>query len=406
MTESDAGATRGSTARMRRVAARCGRPVLLGAAAVAAVLPVLGGCGETEAGGSKSARATPVTTVTARVETLQETARGIGSLQAVAEVEIRAEVAGVVEQIRFEEGQRVARGDLLLRLDDEELQRQRAARQAALKSARADLTNAAWNLERLRRLREQGVAATEEFKDARDRHQALQARVEQLAAEVQVVAEQIEDTRVRAPRAGRMTRQLVDVGDFVDAGDQLTYLYTTDPLEVAFWLPEEHAGQIRPGLRVLATSAAYPDREFDGEVVFVGPVVDPASRRFRVKAHVANPDRSLKPGAFVQAEVVTATHADRPVVPEECLVSLRTGYVVFVVEGNRARRRDIEIDLRAPGRVAVAAGIRPGDEVVRTGHMRLQDGDTVRVVRRESGSAATTRPATRRATRPTEAHRP
>ncbi len=146
-----------------------------------------------------------------------------------------------------------------------------------------------------------------------------------------------------------------------------------------------------------ATSPAFPDERFEGRLSFVSPVVDEASREFRVKARLPNPDGQLKPGAFATAHVTLATRTDRPVVPEECLVSLRQTYAVFAVADGVAHRRDVTIGLRQAGLVEIRAGLEPGAQVVRTGHMRLTDGDAVRVVDGDEAqsSAATWSAATR-----------
>lgn len=225
---------------------------------VAGFALAIGGCDESEQGDASGNRPKPVTTVTARTETLRETATGIGSFQAIERVEIRAEVAGLVRKVYFDEGQHVAADELLFRLDDQELQRRRAARQAAREAAQAERTNAQWKFDRVRKLREEGVAAIEEFKEARDRYRSLSAEVERLAAELKVIDEQIADTRIRAPFSGRMTEHLVDVGDFVDVGDHLASLYRIDPIELSFHLPERFADKVQPGQAMTAASPAFP----------------------------------------------------------------------------------------------------------------------------------------------------
>lgn len=342
------------------------------------------------------ARVHPVTTITAKIERLRKTASGIGSLQAVEQVELRAEVAGLVREVLFEEGQRVEEGKLLFRLDDAELQQQRASRAAALDAAGADLANARWQFDRLRALREQGVAAVEEYKNARDRYRAAEATVKRLKAELDMIGEQIADTRIRAPLTGRLTEHLVDVGDFVDAGDPLASLYAVDPIELAFWLPERCGPHVQVDQPVTATTTAYPERRLDGQLAFVSPVVDPRTRSFQVKARFPNPDGSLKPGVFAAGHVTVDTQDDCPVIPEECLVSLRSGYVVFVVRGGVARERDVTIGLRAAGRVEIQEGVEPGEEVVRAGHMQLADGDAVRVTEGRLEDGPATRTATTR----------
>ncbi len=254
----------------------------------------------------------------------------------------------------------------------------------------------------MRKLYDRNVAAEEEYKQARDRFRIAAAEVERQQAEVAVIKEQIDDTTIRAPLSGHLTEKLVDVGDFVDIGDPMATLYTTGAMEIAFWLPERFATEVTRGQRVTATSAAYPDEKFEGRLVFVSPIVDSRTREFQLKAHIRDPQNRLKPGVSASAEVILDTRDQNPVLPEECLVSMRSGYAVFVVEDGKARVHDVKIGLRAPGRVEISEGISPGDEVIRTGHMQLVDGDNVKVTSRDGADSATQPGAKAADTRPAE----
>jgi membrane fusion protein (multidrug efflux system) len=357
--------------------------------AALAVALLLAGCGETERNDERATTAQPVTTTIARAETLPITAAGIGSFTASEAVVIRPEVAGRVAAIPFEEGATVEQGDLLFRLDDAELQDRRQARENALEAARVDLTNAEWKFERVQELRARRRATDDEFKDARDAVNAAQAEVGRLEAEVALLATQIDDTRVRAPFDGVTGAHAVDVGDFVDIGDPLGEIYRIDPLELSFTLSEQYTDRLRVGQPVTATTPAFPDETFSGQVDFIDPALAINTRELRLKSEIPNPQRRLKPGLFANVEVTLDEITGQPVIPEECLVSKRTGYVVFVVDAEQiARQRAVTLGPRRPGRVAITAGLEPGAEVVQRGQMRLSDGDKVRITNEDDRKPA------------------
>ncbi|HSO23747.1 MAG TPA: efflux RND transporter periplasmic adaptor subunit [Chondromyces sp.] len=346
---------------------------------LAALAAVLNGCGEASESTVED-RAQPVEVATVEAATVTSTVAATGTLQSPRTVEIRSEAIGLVESVSFEEGSLVRSGQRLVTLDAAKLSRQLEAQRAALEAAEAREELAGQIHHRVTTLHERGSASAEEL----DRSAAAlrQARAEgrRIAAEIGLVEERLEDTAIVAPATGRLAERLVDPGDFLDVGDPVAVLYTIDPLEIAFAVPERSTARIVRGQEVAASVPAFPDREFGGEVGYISPVVDEGTRSFLVKALIANPDGSLKPGTFATARVVTERREGVPVVPEEALVSTRTGLIAFVVSDGAAVRREVEIGLREPGRVEIRSGLEVGETVVRTGQMNLSDGAAVRVV--------------------------
>lgn len=336
-----------------------------------------------ESGSDAALEEPPVRVQAAEVvrQTLSETVRGIGTLRAINTVEIRPEISATVTRIPFEEGGRVAAGDLLFQLDTSKLDRELTSTQAALAAARARLENAERELARIDRLFRQQVAT----EDTRDRAatdlEASQAEVDRLESEVSLARERLEDASIRAPFDGRISEALVDAGDYVQAGERLATLYQTDILEIEFTLPERHAGRIRTGQNVTLMVSSHPDRTFTATTTFVSPSVSDRTRDFLVKARLDNPDALLKPGTFATALLTVSRRENALVVPEESLVATSEGYIVFVVgEDGRAERRRVEIGLRNPGRAEVVEGLEAGERVVRTGHLRVADGSPLEVV--------------------------
>jgi membrane fusion protein, multidrug efflux system len=324
--------------------------------------------------------AVPVEVVPVRAMDLAETLRGVGTLQAAAVVEIQPEISGRIRAIHFEEGMPVEEGQLLFELDDEKLRSQLAARAAGVRATQVRAENARRAFERQEQLLARELVPQDEFERAQAELDEAVADLERLEAELGLVEEQLQDTRISAPFAGTISERAVDRGAFVTTGDTLATLYQTDPLEIAFTVPERHLGRVARGQPVEVTVAAYRDRAFEGEVQFVSPALEAATRSLLVKAQIPNPDAQLKPGAFATAILTVGVREARPVVPEEALVATRRGYLVFTVADGVSQAREVETGLRRAGVVEILSGVEIGEQVVRAGHLRLSGGDAVEVV--------------------------
>jgi len=328
----------------------------------------------------------PVEVVPVRTMTLDETVRGVGTLRASASVNLSSEIPGRVRSIDFEEGREVEEGQVLFQLDDERLRSQLEARQAALRAAQVRANNAERIFRRQEQLAGRGVVPEDDFDRARAEMESAVADVDRFAAELALMEEQLRDATIRAPFSGMISARQVDRGAFVGVGDVLARLYQVKPLEIVFTVPERYAGRVQRGQPVAVTVAAFPGDTFLGEVDYVSPALDEATRTLQVKAVVPNQDQRLSPGAFASAVVTLERHENQPVAPEEALVATRQGYMVFVIEDGVAHGRQIRTGLRRNGMVEIVEGLAPGEQVVRSGHLRLSDGSRVEIV---GGNAAT-----------------
>jgi membrane fusion protein (multidrug efflux system) len=349
------------------------------AATAASLLALLVACGEEQAGERGGPREVPVSVEQVEPRTLYETVRGIGTLRAEEVVEVRPEFSARVVKINFVEGQRVSAGEVLFRLDDSKLEKEEQAWEARLAAAKVRRDNAKRRFERFDPLAETRAVSGDERDQVKTAFEEAQASVREIAADLERVRERLDDTTIEAPFDGSISESTVDVGDFVEIGEHLATLYDIDPLEVAFTVPGRYVGRVHEGQKVTVHVDAFPDEEFRGSVHFVSPSLAEATRAYLVKALVTNADGKLKPGAFASAVVTVATHADRPVVPEQALVATRTGYIVYVVEDGTARRRDVRIGLREPGIVEIEDGVAVGESVVSAGQMNVSDGAPVAV---------------------------
>jgi membrane fusion protein, multidrug efflux system len=338
------------------------------------------GCGRDEEPTRSPQRVRTVEIETVPAETVSETVQAIGTLVALRTVEIRPEISGFVREIGFQEAAMVEEGSVLYRLSDDKLQQELSADQAALQAARSRLDMARQTYERRRDLVERQLISREDFEQVQSELNQAEAEVAQLQARIELAEERVRDTVLRAPFSGQIAESLVDIGQLVDPSQVLTILYQADELEMEFAAAERHSGRIMPGQAVEVMTTARPEQIFAGVVDFVSPVIEEATRDFKIKARVDNRERLLKPGSFGRARVVVETRENSPVISEEALVAVREGYAVFVVEEGVARLRGVRLGLREPGRVEISEGLEPGEVVVRAGHQQLSDGEQVEII--------------------------
>lgn len=319
---------------------------------------------------------------------LRDAVRGFGSLEARERVVLRPELAGRVQAIHFTEGSEVTEGSLLFELDAEKLRQQRRAGEATLRSAGVRLDEAERQLQRQRELRRRDLSSEEALDRASSEREAALADRDRLEAELALLDVQLADSKIRAPFTGSISERHVDRGAYVAVGEALASLYKLDPLEVSFSLPERHLGRLEVGQTVTLRSASDPDRTFEGTLQFISPAVQAETRTVLVKAEVPNEERRLRPGSFVTADVTLAWREQRPVVSAESLVATRQGYLLYVVEDDRAVARDVETGLRQGDQVEIISGVAVGERVVRQGQQRLDDGQRVLVLQPPGEEAA------------------
>ncbi|HEX6750238.1 MAG TPA: efflux RND transporter periplasmic adaptor subunit [Longimicrobium sp.] len=321
----------------------------------------------------------PVDVDTARRQSVVDALRATGRIEAVQAVELRPDEQGRITRLLFQEGQSVARGTPLIRIDA-------AMLLAQAERAEAERDLAQQQLARVRRLREQNAAAPADLERA-------EAAARSAEAALGLLRLQIARTTVRAPFAGVVGQRLVSTGDYVTPATPLLTLQTVDPQRVVLDVPERHALQLRPGQTVEFTVAAQPGRMFQAQVEFIDPVVQRAGRTIVVKARAPNGDRLLKPGMFVEARLAIETRANAIVVPEDAVQPLRTANVVWAVAGGKASRREVRLGARSQGFVEVLSGVQAGEPVVVGGLERMAEGMAVAPRPRGGAQPSTPPPA-------------
>jgi membrane fusion protein (multidrug efflux system) len=301
-----------------------------------------------------------------RTATVVDRAESVGTVRARDAVAITAKVTGIVQSIRFQEGQPVREGELLVDLDA-------AALRAELDQARALFDDARSQL-----VRGRGLQAGQTI--AAQRLETLEALTRQAEGRVRQAEARLQELRVLAPFSGRVGLRQVSVGALVQPGTVVTTLDDISRVRVEFSVPELFVARVRVGSPVVARSGAFGDRRFEGRVAVVDTRIDTATRTIRVISEFDNADEALKPGLFMTVDIELERRDGALLIAEEALDPIGDRNFVYVVRENRARRVEVRLGQRMPGEVEVLSGLSAGDQVVVQGIQRLRNDAPVRVV--------------------------
>jgi membrane fusion protein (multidrug efflux system) len=350
----------------RRDAKRA-RAILRGVGFRAAAILALGGafaCSEGEAAHEEPS-AVVVEVLRVQPELFIDTAVFSGQLDAEYSVMIKPEIQGVIESIEIDQGQKVAKGDVLFRMRDGE-------QAAKLREAEAnrDLAHVRW------KRASQLVSANASSAAAAD---AARAEWEVARARVDLARVDLERTRIRAPFDGVVGQRHVDPGSRVEEEDELIRVDAVDRLQLTFAISDEGLPFAKPGMRVNAWVRPYPGEKFPGEVFFVSPALDPTNRRIWVKAWIDNADRRLAPGLFANVDLELRRDATAIVLPESAVAIDHQGpYVWKVGDDDTVTRQPVEVGVRERGIVEIVQGLPVGTRVVSAGTHKVSEGSIVR----------------------------
>jgi multidrug efflux system membrane fusion protein len=313
---------------------------------------------------------------------LQYTLDAVGSIEAYERVQVTARVAGVVERVRFSEGEQVKQGALLAEIEPQRFQVAVRSAQAALERARASKADAQAGMGRREQAlaKSPGLIPAEELESWRTKQRLADAELLSAQASYDQAALNLRDARVRAPLAGTIETRSVQTGQYAQPGAVLATLVRRDPLLLRFSVAEVDASKLQRGQTVKFQVRGL-ERSFSAKVTHVAGVAEAASRMVPITAEVAADERDqLRPGAFAEVQVPIGGNSTLPVVPEVGVRPSEKGFLAYVVEGDRAHERVLSLGLHtADGHVEVRAGLKVGEQLVIRGGEALKDGVKIKL---------------------------
>jgi membrane fusion protein (multidrug efflux system) len=319
--------------------------------------------------------ATTVSSATVKEEDWAPRLTAVGSVSAVQGAVVSAELAGVVSEINFENGGEAKKGEVLMKLDASQ-------EEALLRSAEAEAQLAQTDLERSRDLAMKKVVSSAELDSAQSKFRRLNAVVDQ-------VRSSIAKKTLIAPFDGQLGIRQVNVGQMINAGQQVVPLTSLNPVFADFALPQQYLGQLTPGLEVHVTTDAIPGRVFNGKLTAINSMVDSSTRNITLQATLDNSDHALRPGMFAKAEVMLPEKHKALVVPGSAISYAPFGDSVFVIEKKKdektgkesqvIRQQFVRVGEGRGDLVAITQGLKAGETIVSTGVFKLRNGMTVTI---------------------------
>jgi membrane fusion protein (multidrug efflux system) len=359
-----------------------------GAASAAALLGLavlLAGCGEKEAAERPAGVLVDTTLVATR--DVPRVLRPVGTVEAMNQTTLAAEIEGQVSRIVADEGASVDRGQAVLQIDPTPFQLQVGEAAAALERVQAALDNDRRLLERYEQLLAAGALDQQTYDDVAARVKSEAAEVASARSRLNQARWSLGKTTIRAPFHGVVADRLVELGTFVGVGDPLFEIVDATPVRVAFELPEPQVGTIELGDSVSFRVRTDPAVLHRGVVVYVSPDLDPRTRTQTAKAEYPNEAGDVTPGSFADLEAVSEVRPDAPVIPEVALVTEGEQNFVYVIRDGSAEKREVELGERLEGGLEVTAGLEGGEIIVTEGHRELFDGAPVRIAQRPAEPA-------------------
>lgn len=312
--------------------------------------------------GGFSREPTLVVVEPAAYRVIREQVEAIGTTFANESITLTAQVTDTISVIRFEDGQYVESGDILVELTNSE-------ETALLAESEANRNDAATQFARLENLGRDGSVPLSDVDEAQSRLAAEEARYQSVLA-------RLNDRLIRAPFSGLLGFRQVSTGTLLSPGTPITTLDDISIIKLDFSIPEVYLGLVEPGMELQATSSAFADTQFDATVRTIGSRVDPVTRSAVVRAHIENPDRLLRPGMLLTVRLTTQQR-EALMVPETAMLQRASQAYVYTINNGTAEMLQIDNGVRYKGWVEVRSGLAVGTPVIADGVIKIRDGSEV-----------------------------
>jgi membrane fusion protein (multidrug efflux system) len=287
-----------------------------------------------------------------------------GTIDANESVALRSEVAGLVTKINFQEGSNVAKGTLLVKINDQDIQ---AQLQDAL--TRQRLSNA--NENRSRQLLAKGAISQEEYDTSL-------ADLQSLKAQAQLIRAQLAKTSIFAPFSGKIGLRSISVGEYLTPTSVIANLSSINPIKISFSVPEKYTSQIKNNAN-LTFSTDGSIKTFKGKVFAIEPSINTQTRTLQIKALAPNANGELLPGSFAKVKLALNTSENAMLVPNEAIIPILKGKTVFIQKNGKAKQVNVISGTRTEKNIVITSGLTVGDTVLTTGAMALKPDAPVRV---------------------------
>jgi membrane fusion protein (multidrug efflux system) len=398
---------------------------------IAALVPLMTACGGGESPArtaAKGVNAVHIEVTSVQRISVQRQVELAGTLASPDQAKVSSEVSGVVREVLVELGHEIKPGQVLVKLEPQELelalrQSQSLLRQteaqlgmdgsgqtepppdpeiSTIRTAIANRDDARAQAARASQLMRQGLLTQADYdttqtrlkvteaayQSAVEQVRSLKATLQQRRLAVELAQKKLNDAVIRSPIGGSVSERLVQPGEFIRENTPVVTIVQVNPLKLITAVQEKYAAQMRPGLLADFRVESIPDEVFRGRLAYVSPAVDQATRTFAIEILVDNSDRRLKPGFFAKGNILTRTDENVLAVPDTAVSTLAGDSSVFIVDQNKVTRQPVTPGARSGTLVEIVTGLK-GDEMLATTNLsELADGVTVAIGKKGAAPAS------------------
>ena len=299
-----------------------------------------------------------------------------GVLEAANEVNLNVDFSAPVAEVLVDEGQRVHKGQVLLRFDTEKLRLNYKQTKSALAQTKANLENHSLTQARIQALLKKKTVSQQVADDARFDYEAARAKVEEMKSSLQLIKRDLDNSEVLSPIDAVVSGKMIEAGQNATAFQPLLLLEAVESIKVSVYVGEKVVSQLRVGDPARINSVAG---SFDSAIYSVGAKSDPQTGNFEIKLLLDNSDRHLKPGMTADVQLTTQPLNERLVIPEGSLVGNEGQYVVYQIIEGKAVRTAVEVNLEYDDQLIVTSGLRGGETLIVAGAEKVSHGAKVEV---------------------------
>jgi len=306
----------------------------------------------------------PVTAVIIKPKVLEDKITVTGSVMANESLELKSEISGKIVGIYFQEGTDVKAGDLMLKINDDELQ-------AELEKWEHNITLLRESEFRQRKLLQREAISQEEY-------DISLTEMNIAKSELKLVQAKLRKTQIRAPFDGVIGLRYVSEGSYVTPDQRIASLYSIDPAKVDFAIPEKYSNRVKKGDVINFTTEAIDEWRV-GRVFAIEPQIDRATRTLRIRAIAANHDKLLLPGQFTKIEMIFNQVENAIMVPSEAVIPELGGHRVYIHKQGKAESMQVGIGIRTERELEIVSGLHPNDTVITSGILHIRPGADVSI---------------------------
>ncbi len=322
--------------------------------------------------------AVPVSVENVTFQGIQQYVNTTGTAKAASEAVLNSEMAGQYNLLnnpatgrQFKLGDKVQKGQVIIRLEDEEYENN-----IAIDAVKLNLEISEQEYEKQNSLYEKGGVTLRELRNSEV--SKTNAQYDYQSAQIALAK-----MNIKAPFSGVIVElPYYTEGTRVASGSPMVSLMSYDDMYMDINLPEKNITEVEVGQDVIVTSYTISEDTLSGKVTQLSPAISNETRTFKGKILIKNPERKLRPGMFVKADIITATKDSAVVIPKDIILTGNRGKYVFVVERNNAADdRQITTGLENQDYVEVTEGLQKNDRLIVKGFETLRDNSKVKVIR-------------------------